>query len=282
MTTAYVGLGSNMGDRLDNIARAVDAIAHLPQTHVETISHAYETKPAFVEDQPDFANAVVEIDTSLTADALLELLLGIESDMGRVRDVNNGPRVIDLDLLLFGDEEWQSERLTLPHPGIAERDFVLTPLLEIAPRTKLPDGTLLQRSNARFGDVLRDLGEVPDAGLDHNQPVDADEWVAVHTSEAVNSISGFDAAMQLRAEALEQEGIPFAYDPYEPGTDMDPFGMPQPFSLLVPQEYAERASRLLEALANAPVVEPEGAGEPVAAEKPEGTAVIGSSSSSET
>lgn len=258
MTTAYVGLGSNMGDRLANISKAVDAMAHLPETHVETVSNAYESAPAFVEDQPKFANAVVEVTTGLTADALLDLLLQIENDMGRVREQDKGPRVIDLDLLLFGDEEWDSERLTIPHPGVRDRDFVLTPLLQIAPRLKLPDGTLLQGSSARVGDVLGDLGEVPDMGIEHNQPVDADEWEVVFTSQAVNSINGFDASLQIRAEALEQEGIPFAYDPYEPGTDMDPFGMPQPFSLLVPEEFAEQAKALMNALDTAPIVDSDG------------------------
>lgn len=255
MTTAYVGLGSNMGDPVGNISRAVDAIAHLPETHVETVSHAYESAPAFVQDQPNFVNAVVEVTTDLTADTLLDLLMQVETDMGRVRDLENGPRTIDLDILVFGDEEWESERLTVPHPGVRDRDFVLTPLLEIAPRLKLPDGTLLQRSSASVGEVVADLGEVPDFGIEHNQPVDADDWVAVFTSEAVNSISGFDASLQLRAEALSQEGIPFAYDPFEPGAEMDPFGMPQPFSLLVPEEFAERAAALLGALDTAPVLD---------------------------
>lgn len=255
MTTAYVGLGSNLGDRVGNISLAVDAIAHLPETHVETVSHAYESAPAFVEDQPTFANAVAEVTTGLTADAFLDLLLEIEDRMGRVRDVDKGPRVIDLDLLLFGDEEWESERLVLPHPGVRDRDFVLTPLLDIAPRLKLPDGTRLRSLRPNYGEVIGNLGAVPDFGVEHNQPVDADDWESVFTSEAVNSLSGFDAAMQMRAEALEQEGIPFAYDPYEPGADMDPFGMPQPFSLLVPAEYAQRAQALLAALETAPVVD---------------------------
>lgn len=255
MTTAYVAIGSNLGDRLGNVSRAVDAVAHLPETHVETVSHAYESKAAFVEDQPDFVNAVIEVTTRAQAEDFLGMLMDVESQMGRVREADKGPRVIDLDLLLFGDEEWQTDDLTVPHPGIRDRDFVLRPLLEIAPRTKLPDGTLLQPSDARFGDVIEDLGEVPDFGVEHNQPVDADEWVAVSTSEAVDSISGFDASLQARAAALGQEGIPYAWDPFEPGTDMDPFGMPQPFSLLVPVEYEDRARALLAQFDTAPLAE---------------------------
>lgn len=255
MTTAYVAIGSNLGDRLENVSRAVDAVAHLPETHVETISHAYESKAAFVEDQPDFVNAVIEVTTGTQADDFLGMLMDIESRMGRVRETDKGPRVIDLDLLLFGDEEWDTDDLKVPHPGIRDRDFVLRPLLEIAPRTKLPDGTLLQPTDARFGDVLRDLGEVPDFGIEHNQPVDADEWVAVSTSEAVDSIAGFDASLQARAAALKQEGIPYAWDPFEPGTDMDPFGMPQPVSLLVPVDFEEKARALLAEFDRAPLAE---------------------------
>lgn len=253
MTTAYIGLGSNLGDRMDNIARAVDALAHLPETRVEKVSRAYESVPAFVANQPDFVNAVAEVDTTLPADALLERMLEIEREMGRVRGIDKGPRPIDLDLLLYGDEEWASDRLTLPHPGIRDRDFVLTPLLEIAPRTKLPDGTRLHRSDAVHGDVLRDLGPLPDVGVEHNHPITATDWVVVAESISVDAIAGFDAMLQVKAEALEQDSIPYAYDPYAPGADMDVFGMSQPFKLRVPAEYADRARQLLDAIEAAPV-----------------------------
>jgi 2-amino-4-hydroxy-6-hydroxymethyldihydropteridine diphosphokinase len=255
MTVAYVGLGSNLGDRIGNVARAVDAISKLPETRVVSASHAYESVPAFVENQPVFVNAVVEIDTHLSADTLLADLLEIERNLGRVREIDKGPRVIDLDLLLYGDEEWDSERLTLPHPGIRERDFVLTPLLEIAPRTKLPDGTPLRRSEASVGDVLRDLGPLPELVVDHDRPVATDEWVVVAESVAVDAIAGFDALLQVKAEALDQEGIPYAYDPYPPGTDIEVFGMTQPFRLRVPAEHAEHAATLLVAIESAPFVE---------------------------
>lgn len=265
MTTAYVGLGSNLGDRLGNVARAVDALAQLPQTRVVRASRAYESVPAFVEDQPAFVNAVVELDTTMRADVLLANLLDIERDLGRVRDIDKGPRVIDLDLLLYGDEEWNSARLTLPHPGIRDRDFVLTPLLEISPRTHLPDGTLLRRSDAAVGDVLRDMGPLPEFTAGHERAVATDEWVVVAESIAVDAIAGFDAMLQVKAEALDQEGIPYAYDPYPPGSDIEVFGLSQPFRLRVPAEHAEKSRELLDALETAPVLEDI---EEVAAEKP--------------
>jgi len=258
MATAYIGLGSNLGDRLGNLAMAVERIAHLPETHVEEVSHAYESVPAYDESQPDFVNAVAEVTTGLQADALLGYLLEIETEMGRVRESEKGPRVIDLDLLLFGEEEWNSAELVVPHPGLAERDFVVTPLLQIAPRTTLPDGTPLRRSTATVGTVLRDLGEVPDAGESHNVPVEQVTWVVVAESEsATGTIAGFDAGLTLKREVLEAEGIPFAYSPYEPGTDMDPFGMQTTFQLMVPEEYAQTAAALLELVEAASPVFPE-------------------------
>ncbi len=260
-TTAFIGLGSNIGDRLGNVSSAVDAIAHLPETHVENVSSAYESAAAYNEEQPTFINAVVEVSTGLAADALLEHLLELETNMGRTREEAKGPRTIDLDLLLFGDEEWNSPGLTIPHPALAERDFVVTPLLEIAPRTTLPDGTPLRRSSASVGPVLRDLGPVPDAGVEHNVPVEDVEWVTVAQSEsASDTTAGFDAGLKLKQEVLESEGIPFAYSPYEPGTDMDPFGMQVTFQLLVPAEYAQTAQALLSLVDAAPAVYPPGYG----------------------
>ena len=259
MTTAYIGLGSNLGDRLGNLAKAVDGIAHLPETHVENVSHAYESVAAYDEDQPHFFNAVAEVSTGLMPDALLGFLLDLETEMGRVREGDKGPRVIDLDLLIFGEEEWSSPEITLPHPGIAERDFVVTPLLEIAPRTTLPDGTALRRSTATVGPVLRDLGPVPDAGVVHNVPVEDVEWVVVAESEsAADTVAGFDASLRLKQEVLESENIPFAYAPYEPGIDMDPFGMQVTFQLLVPEEYGETSKALIALVEAAPPVYPPG------------------------
>lgn len=252
MTTVFIGIGSNEGDRLGNLARAVDRIAGLDRTHVEEVSHAYESAPAYYDEQDNFINAVVEITTGLEPEPLLEYLQDIENDMGRVRSIDNGPRVIDLDLLLYGDEQIESETLTIPHPGIAERDFVVTPLLEIAPRTKLPDGTRLRRADATVGTVFRDLGRVPDAGAEHNMPIEATDWVVVAESEWANDVvAGWDSMLRLKREVLEQEAIPFAFEPHEPGLDMDPFGLQTTYRLLVPSRYAEQAGALLEAVEEA-------------------------------
>ncbi|TLM98671.1 MAG: 2-amino-4-hydroxy-6-hydroxymethyldihydropteridine diphosphokinase, partial [Actinobacteria bacterium] len=140
MVTAYIGLGSNAGDRLGNLAGAVESIGHIPLTHVEEVSHAYESEPAYVLEQANFFNAAVEVSTGLEPEALLEHLLRIEDEMGRARDMDKGPRTIDLDLLLYDDEEISSPNLTVPHEGLTERAFVVWPLLEIAPGLHLPGG----------------------------------------------------------------------------------------------------------------------------------------------
>lgn len=257
MPTAYVALGSNLGDRLRSLSLAVDGLAHLPETHVDKVSHAYESDAAYHEAQPPFLNAVVEITTHLEPDALLMALHGIEDDLGRVRVSPNGPRTIDLDILLYGEEEWNSPELTLPHPKLMERDFVVTPLLEIAPRVTLPDGRHPRRSQADVGEVLRDLGPVPDAGVEHNLPVDAGEWVAVASSEGPqSSLAGYDAELDFKRSVLEQEGIPYAWQPFAPGAAVDVLGRPQVIELAVPEAYASRATALLCAVEAAPTVEP--------------------------
>ncbi len=255
MTTAYIGMGSNLGDRMVNLTRALAALAGIPSTHVENVSNAYESAPAYVHDQPRFLNAVVAVSTALAADALLEHLLELEMTMGRMSRHDKGPRIIDLDLLLFGDEEWDSPDLVIPHPGITERDFVLTPLLEIAPRMVLPDGTHLKRSAARVGDVIADAGPIPDHGPGERVPIEPTSWVEVAASETTaDRVLGFDAALQLASSVFQQEDIPFSWAPHEPGVDMDPFGLPIVFRLLVPVDYEERARELIDEIKAAPLI----------------------------
>lgn len=129
--SAYLSIGTNMGDRLQNLQNAVDSLKLLPKTEVKEISRVYETKPWGFEEQPDFLNIAVEIETDLTPEVLLGSLLGIEAALGRVRLFKNGPRIIDLDLLLFGNVEINSELLILPHPRMLEREFVLKPLCDL-------------------------------------------------------------------------------------------------------------------------------------------------------
>ena len=137
MTLAYVGLGSNLGDRESLIRRAAELIG---ATRMSTI---VETEPWGYENQPRFLNAVAEVDTELTPRQLLDHLLDVERRLGRVRTVRYGPRTCDLDILLAGDEVADEDGLAVPHPRLAERRFALEPLLELDPGAELPDGTPL-------------------------------------------------------------------------------------------------------------------------------------------
>ena len=132
MTTVYLGLGSNLGDRA---ALLKEALARLAEAGVEIVrrSSVIETAPAYVLDQPDFLNMVVEARTDLSPFELLRSTQAVERAMGRVKVIGKGPRNIDIDILYFDDLPLQSPKLTLPHPLIHERPFVLIPLAEIAP-----------------------------------------------------------------------------------------------------------------------------------------------------
>lgn len=132
MTTCYIGLGSNLGDRLKNIEQAIAKISQLKGARVEKISSIIETEPVGGPAQGRFLNAVIGIQTDLSAQELLRSLQNIERDLGRKRLVKNGPRTIDLDILTFGGQKINDINLTVPHPKIKQRDFVLLPLREIA------------------------------------------------------------------------------------------------------------------------------------------------------
>ncbi len=137
-TIAFVGLGANLGDRHANIQTALSKLADSPEVEIIHSSSLYETTPVGVTDQPDFLNTVAAVRTMLPPRGLLAALLHIENQMGRARNLRWGPRVIDLDLLLYGDQQIQSPGLTVPHPRLRERAFVLVPLAEIAPDLRLP------------------------------------------------------------------------------------------------------------------------------------------------
>ncbi|MBV9850003.1 MAG: 2-amino-4-hydroxy-6-hydroxymethyldihydropteridine diphosphokinase [Armatimonadetes bacterium] len=143
--TAYVGLGANLGDREAAIEAALRALHWPPDVMVVRRSSLYETAPVGVTDQPDFLNAVAELRTTLSPRELLARILQLERQLGRVRTQRWGPRVIDIDILLYGDEALAEPGLTVPHPRMAERAFVLRPLAEIAPEAKLPDGETVQK-----------------------------------------------------------------------------------------------------------------------------------------
>ena len=138
MTIAYVGLGSNLQDPVRQVETAFEELDRLPRTRVVKRSSLYRTAPVGYADQPQFVNAVAQLDTGLPAEALLDELQGLEARHGRKRSFPNAPRTLDLDLLLFGDLVLQTERLTVPHPRMRERAFVLEPLREIAPHLELP------------------------------------------------------------------------------------------------------------------------------------------------
>ncbi len=139
MTVAFIALGSNLGDAQGQVLGAFGALDALPQTRLLARSALYLTPPWGVLDQPAFINAVAQIDTGLTPHQLLDALLKVERDAGRVRDGERwGPRTLDLDVLHMDGVVLSDDRLTLPHPRMAERAFVLLPLNDLAPTLALP------------------------------------------------------------------------------------------------------------------------------------------------
>ncbi len=129
---AYLGIGTNIGDKLKNLADSISVLNLLPLTKVTDCSNVYETDPVGYDNQDDFLNIVVEVETELNSDNLLGAALGIEAGLGRVRTIKNGPRIIDIDLLLYENEVKNTKTLILPHPRMMERDFVLKPLLDLS------------------------------------------------------------------------------------------------------------------------------------------------------
>lgn len=167
MPRAWIGLGSNLGDRLRHIRRALGLIEGLPETALAAVSSVYDTAPEGRTDQPRFLNAVAEVTTGLEPARLLEGLLAIEDRCGRVRRDRWGPRTIDLDLLIYDEVEISSDALEVPHPRLADRAFVLVPLAEIGPSVVVPGLGKSTRALAAAlertaGDVRR-VGDPPGA-----------------------------------------------------------------------------------------------------------------------
>lgn len=140
MTLAFVGIGSNLQDPLQQVHIATASLRQLPQSTVERVSSCYHSPPLGPPDQPYFINRVVSLDTALSPEALLDHLQALEQQQGRVRSVHWGPRTIDLDILLYGERVITTERLTIPHAGLTQRAFFFYPLAEIAPELILPSG----------------------------------------------------------------------------------------------------------------------------------------------
>lgn len=158
----YIGLGSNMGNKVENIQNALDLLEEIRGLTINRISSLYLTKPWGNKDQEDFINQVIEVKTELQPLDLLHRMQDIEIKVGRQRDIKWGPRVIDLDLLLYGKEKLNMEELQVPHPYLFERLFVLIPLQEINPELEFPDGSkimeVLSKAKARAdGNNIRKL-----------------------------------------------------------------------------------------------------------------------------
>lgn len=141
MTQAFIALGSNQASPLEQFAQALDALATLPHSRLVATSSFYRTPPMGPQDQPDYLNAAIALETMLSAEELLSHTQRIELEQGRVRkDERWGPRTLDLDIMLFGDQTINSAHLTVPHYDMKNRAFMLVPLLEIAPQCVFPDG----------------------------------------------------------------------------------------------------------------------------------------------
>ena len=138
VVTAFIGIGSNLDNPLLQVQTALRELAELPNTELIQSSSLYRTPPMGPPGQPDYINAVVELATALGPIDLLDQLQALEATHGRVRDIHWGPRTLDLDLLLYGNQAIYTARLSVPHPGIAERPFVVLPLAEIAPTLEIP------------------------------------------------------------------------------------------------------------------------------------------------
>lgn len=160
---AYIGLGSNQQNPPLQIRNALSALNRIQQTELVRYSRLYRSKPMGPVDQPDFINAVAAVDTCLDAHALLSELQAIEQRQGRVRALLRwGPRTLDLDLLLYGDEQIDTERLTVPHPGLLQRGFVLFPLYEVAPELRFSNGDLLAELVEKGADEGLELLDSPE------------------------------------------------------------------------------------------------------------------------
>jgi 2-amino-4-hydroxy-6-hydroxymethyldihydropteridine diphosphokinase len=151
MREAYVGIGSNLGDREENVRRAVELLGADPHIEVVAVSALRETDPVGLLEQPDFVNAAARVRTDLSPRQLLDRLLEVERELGRVRTGERyGPRTIDLDLLLYGQEVVEEPGLRVPHPRLAERRFALEPLLDLDPALSVPGRGPVQSLLARL------------------------------------------------------------------------------------------------------------------------------------
>lgn len=163
MAVCYLSLGSNLGDRAEHLAQALERLSAHPQVTLQAVSDVYETAPAETDDeQPDYLNLVAAIETDLAPEALLDLALAIEADLGRVRPYYHAPRTIDIDLLACGGIMVRSPRLVLPHPRMLQRQFVLVPLADLAPDLRLGGNPPVKELADRHSAGLRRAGRLED------------------------------------------------------------------------------------------------------------------------
>jgi len=155
MVKAYIGLGSNLGEPLDNLRQALKLLRDSGQVRITKVSSVYLTEPVGYEDQAWFHNAVAEIGTALPPEELLKLLQDTEVRLGRVRLIRWGPRTVDLDILCYGDEKISTENLQAPHPRMTERAFVLAPLAEIAGELLLANGKTAEETLKGLADCKK-------------------------------------------------------------------------------------------------------------------------------
>ena len=157
MVTCYIGLGANLNNPEQQIVTALQALQQLPDTELTAVSSLYGSKPLGPQDQPDYLNAVAQLQTSLEPLALLDALQAQELAQGRERKRHWGERNIDLDIILYGDLQLRSERLNLPHHEMLKRSFVLLPLAELSPQLTLPDGQAISDITPEFDGQLQRL-----------------------------------------------------------------------------------------------------------------------------
>jgi 2-amino-4-hydroxy-6-hydroxymethyldihydropteridine diphosphokinase len=261
---AYIGLGSDLDDRLANLARGLALVGELENTEIVAVSQAYETRPAgdASAGHPPYANAVARLRTGMAADRLLAALLEVEEQLGRPpaalrAQAPPAPRSIDLDMLLFDQEEWHSETLVLPHPRMKGRAFVMRPLIEVGPDARWPDGaavTMGQVKAATEGPIVRALGPIPAfEGLTVSPgsaaagpgagPGAAEDWVEFAMLSRFRPERKPDLDLMFAEMVLGENGIPFRWDPHAPSEGCNPWGVGPTIRLLVPAGYAERAHR---------------------------------------
>jgi 2-amino-4-hydroxy-6-hydroxymethyldihydropteridine diphosphokinase len=263
---AFIGLGSDLGDRLANLARALATIGELENTEIIAVSQTYETEPAGAAsaDHPRYANAVVRVRTGMEADLLMTALLEIEEDLGRPAASDRAgeapaPRSIDLDMLLYDEEEWHAETLVLPHPRMKGRAFVMRPLVEVGPDARWPDGSSItpdQVQAATEGPIVRALGPIPAfegltvspgsaAATPGSGPDAPEDWVEFAMLSRFRPERKPDLDLMFAEMVLGENGIPFRWDPHSPTEGCNPWGVGSTIRLLVPAGYAERAHRVV-------------------------------------